>query len=137
MRFDLIFLLIGVSLILVELMIPGLYIIALGVGALMASAFAAIDYPPIDVFLSFLVGTGGTAIILKRFYCRLYPQAGEPDRILGKEAEVISVSKGVAKVKVGKELYLADGKNLKAGQKVKVTGKSETLLVVELKKTKL
>lgn len=131
MRFDLVFLLIGSSLILIEFVVPGLYIAALGIGALTASAFAVMNYPPLDILISFLVGAGGTAVILKSFYKRFFPWSGEPNRIIGKRGKVLSVSKGIAKVKVGRQQYLAKGRSLKKGVSVNVTGKKDTYLLVE------
>lgn len=131
MRFDLVFLLIGTSLVLVEFMIPGLYIIALGVGAIVASGFAAMGHPPGDILISFAVGAGGTAVLAKRFYARFFPGPAEPNGIVGKKGEVLSVSKGKAKVKIGRQQYLAKGKGLRKGERVEVTGKNDTILLVE------
>ena len=131
MRFDLVFLLIGTSLILVEFVIPGLYIAAVGIGALVASAFAMMGYSSGDILISFIVSSGGAAILAKGFYERFFPGPAQPDKIIGKKAKVISVSKGVAKVQVGRQQYLAKGKGLKKGCEVRVSGKTETGLLVE------
>ncbi len=134
MRFDLVFLLIGISLVLVEFAIPGLYIISLGVGSLVASAFASLGYPPLDILLSFLVSGGGTAILARSFYSKFFPGPCEPNKVVGKKGEVISAQGRKAKVKIGRQQFLAKGRALEEGDEVEVTGKEETVLLVEKSK---
>ena len=130
----------GLALAVIEVMAPGTFFLWLGIAA-GATGLVLLVLPGIGWQVQLLIfGVLSVAIVAGwRFYQQRYPTESD-DSTLNRRGEQYvgrvftlaeAIVNGRGTVKVGDSLWRADGPDLPAGAKVKVTGVAGTVLKVE------
>ena len=122
-----------------EMMVPGVYLVWLGVAAIITGILTmGLDLSPamqlIDfVFLSLII-----AFSAKRFLGERPIESSDPlmnrrgARLVGDTALVVqAIEHGSGRVKVGDGEWIAHGPNVAAGERVRISGTDGAILLVE------
>ena len=130
-------LVLGLSLIILELFLLTVFLLWIGASAITVSIFFYLMPDtswPIQLLI-FVILSLITTILAKRYY----PVKTVDDELhekaktfKGKECKVSSIEDGVIKVQIGKSLWFARGSGLSVGQAVKIVGVDGSTFIVEL-----
>ena len=123
-----------------EMLVPGIYLVWLALAALATAAIVFVGDPPVTIqVISFVF----LALIIVFSARRMFgppdaPGLGDPllnnrgARMVGEIGVVTqAIADGKGRVKVGDSEWLARGPDIGAGTRVRITGASNTALVVE------
>jgi membrane protein implicated in regulation of membrane protease activity len=123
-----------------EVVAPGFFMIFLAAGAAITGFVMLIapDLHPITQALMFALFTGGAVTLGRRWYHRSPSTAGPTgmnDRTAKLIGRVVEVSEpivgGEGRVKVGDGAWTANGPDMPAGARVRITGAAGSVLLVE------
>ncbi|MEO5938364.1 MAG: NfeD family protein [Sphingomonas sp.] len=123
-----------------EVLAPGFFMIFLAVGAAVTGFVMLIapDLHPIVQALIFALFSGVAVVFGRRWYHRSPSTAGVPgmnDRtanLIGRTVEVCEpIVGGEGRVKVGDGAWTANGPDMPAGARVRITGAAGSVLLVE------
>jgi len=130
-------LVLGLSLIILELFLWTVFLLWIGASAITVSIFFYLMPDtswPIQLLI-FVILSLTTANLAKRYY----PVKTVDDELhekaktfIGKECKVSSIEDGIIKVQIGKSLWFARGTGLSVGQAVKIVGVDDSTFIVEL-----
>lgn len=130
-------LVLGLSLIILELFLWTVFLLWIGASAITVSIFFYLmpdTSGPIQL-LVFVILSLITTNLAKRYY----PVKTVDDELhekaktfIGKECKVSSIEDGIIKVQIGKSLWFARGSGLSVGQAVKIVGVDGSTFIVEL-----
>jgi membrane protein implicated in regulation of membrane protease activity len=130
----------GLGLVIIELIVPGFFLLWIGIAAGLTGVLAlVVPTTPWEVqFLVFGVLTVA-AVVAARFYFRRYPIETKDSTLNRRGAQyvgrVLSVEEAIVngrgKVRVDDTVWRAEGPDVPAGGRVKVTGVAGTVLQVE------
>lgn len=130
----------GGLLLLLELVVPGAFLMWIGVAALLTGAAALMvpDLPMLIQALMFAVLGGVSVYFGRRFAYSEYAESEDPllnDRLARLLGETVTVAEpitaGRGRVTVGDSVWPARGPDLPVGTRAKVVGASNGVLVVE------
>jgi membrane protein implicated in regulation of membrane protease activity len=129
-------LVLGLSLIILELFLWTVFLLWIGASAITVSIFFYLMPDtswPIQLLI-FVILSLTTTNLAKRYY----PVKTVDDELhekaktfIGKECKVSSIEDGIIKVQIGKSLWFAKGKNLSIGQVVKIINVESSTFIVE------
>ena len=129
-------LVLGLSLIILELFLWTVFLLWIGASAITVSIFFYLmpdTLWPIQLLI-FVILSLTTTNLAKRYY----PVKTVDDELhekaktfIGKECKVSSIEDGIIKVQIGKSLWFAKGKNLSIGQVVKIINVESSTFIVE------
>ena len=129
-------LVLGLSLIILELFLWTVFLLWIGASAITVSIFFYLMPDtswPIQLLI-FVILSLTTTSRAKRYY----PVKTVDDELhekaktfIGKECKVSSIEDGIIKVQIGKSLWFAKGKNLSIGQVVKIINVESSTFIVE------
>jgi membrane protein implicated in regulation of membrane protease activity len=129
----------GVFLCAAEILVPGMFLIFLGLAALITglTVWAVPLAVPFQIVL--FVGLAFLAVFVGRNFIRQNPvEAADPkmnkrgDRMAGETATVVeALSDGTGRVKHGDSEWLARGPDVAKGAKVRINGSDGAVLIVE------
>ena len=129
-------LVLGLSLIILELFLWTVFLLWIGASAITVSIFFYLMPDtswPIQLLI-FVTLSLTTTNLAKRYY----PVKTVDDELhekaktfIGKECKVSSIEDGIIKVQIGKSLWFAKGKNLSIGQAVKIINVESSTFIVE------
>jgi membrane protein implicated in regulation of membrane protease activity len=129
-------LVLGLSLIILELFLWTVFLLWIGASAISVSIFFYLMPDtswPIQLLI-FVILSLTTTNLAKRYY----PVKTVDDELhekaktfIGKECKVSSIEDGIIKVQIGKSLWFAKGKNLSIGQVVKIINVESSTFIVE------
>ena len=129
-------LVLGLSLIILELFLWTVFLLWIGASAITVSIFFYLMPDtswPIQLLI-FVILSLTTTNLAKRYY----PVKTVDDELhekaktfIGKECKVSSIEDGIIKVQMGKSLWFAKGKNLSIGQVVKIINVESSTFIVE------
>ena len=130
-------LVLGLSLIILELFLWTVFLLWIGASAITVSIFFYLMPDtswPIQLLI-FVILSLTTTNLAKRYY----PVKTVDDELhekaktfIGKECKVSSIEDGIIKVQIGKSLWFARGTGLSVGQAVKIVGVDDSTFIVEL-----
>ena len=130
-------LVLGLSLIILELFLWTVFLLWIGASAITVSIFFYLMPDtswPIQLLI-FVILSLTTISLAKRYY----PVKTVDDELhekaktfIGKECKVSSIEDGIIKVQIGKSLWFARGTGLSVGQAVKIVGVDGSTFIVEL-----
>ena len=130
-------LVIGLSLIILELFLWTVFLLWIGASAITVSIFFYLMPDtswPIQLLIFVALSLTSTSLA-KRYY----PVKTVDDELhekaktfIGKECKVSSIEDGIIKVQIGKSLWFARGTGLSVGQAVKIVGVDDSTFIVEL-----
>ena len=130
-------LVLGLSLIILELFLWTVFLLWIGASAITVSIFFYLMPEtswPIQLLI-FVILSLTTTNLAKRYY----PVKTVDDELhekaktfIGKECKVSSIEDGIIKVQIGKSLWFARGTGLSVGQAVKIVGVDDSTFIVEL-----
>jgi membrane protein implicated in regulation of membrane protease activity len=130
-------LVLGLSLIILELFLWTVFLLWIGASAITVSIFFYLMPDtswPIQLLI-FVILSLTTTSLAKRYY----PVKTVDDELhekaktfIGKECKVSSIEDGIIKVQIGKSLWFARGTGLSVGQAVKIVGVDDSTFIVEL-----
>ena len=130
-------LVLGLSLIILELFLWTVFLLWIGASAITVSIFFYLMPDtswPIQLLI-FVILSLITTNLAKRYY----PVKTVDDELhekaktfIGKECKVSSIEDGIIKVQIGKSLWFARGSGLSVGQAVKIVGVDGSTFIVEL-----
>ena len=130
-------LVLGLSLIILELFLWTVFLLWIGASAITVSIFFYLMPDtswPIQLLI-FVVLSLTTTNLAKRYY----PVKTVDDELhekaktfIGKECKVSSIEDGIIKVQIGKSLWFARGTGLSVGQAVKIVDVDDSTFIVEL-----
>ena len=130
-------LVLGLSLIILELFLWTVFLLWIGASAITVSIFFYLMPDtswPIQLLI-FVILSLTTTNLAKRYY----PVKTVDDELhekaktfIGKECKVSSIEDGIIKVQIGKSLWFARGTGLSVGQVVKIVGVDDSTFIVEL-----
>ncbi len=130
-------LVLGLSLIILELFLWTVFLLWIGASAITVSIFFYLMPDtswPIQLLIFVALSLTSTSLA-KRYY----PVKTVDDELhekvktfIGKECRVDSIEDGIIKVKIGKSLWFARGTGLSVGQAVKIVGVDDSTFIVEL-----
>lgn len=128
------------ALALIELVLPGIFLVFVAAGA-MVTGLVALLFPGLTALvqaLIFIVTTSVAVSLGRKWYAR-HEQPG-PDPMLNDRAarligQIVIVSESIAhgrgRVRVGDGEWLASGPDVAAGAEVRITGSSGAILIIE------
>jgi len=129
-------LVLGLSLIILELFLWTVFLLWIGASAITVSIFFYLMPDtswPIQLLI-FVILSLTTTNLAKRYY----PVKTVDDELhekaktfIGKECKVSAIEDGIIKVQIGKSLWFAKGKNLSIGQVVKIINVESSTFIVE------
>lgn len=129
-------LVLGLSLIILELFLWTVFLLWIGASAITVSIFFYLMPDtswPIQLLIFVALSLTSTSLA-KRYY----PVKTVDDELhekaktfIGKECKVSSIEDGIIKVQIGKSLWFAKGKNLSIGQVVKIINVESSTFIVE------
>ncbi len=129
-------LVLGLSLIILELFLWTVFMLWIGASAITVSIFFYLMPDtswPIQLLI-FVILSLTTTSLAKRYY----PVKTVDDELhekaktyIGKECKVSSIENGSTKVQIGKSLWFAKGQNLSIGQTVKIINVESSTFIVE------
>jgi len=129
-------LVLGLSLIILELFLWTVFLLWIGASAITVSIFFYLMPDtswPIQLLI-FVILSLTTTNLAKRYY----PVKTVDDELhekaktfIGNECKVSSIEDGIIKVQIGKSLWFAKGKNLSIGQVVKIINVESSTFIVE------
>jgi len=122
-----------------EMMVPGVYLIWLGIAAIITGVMTlGLDLSPamqlIDfVFLSLIIAFSAKRILGERPIESSDPLMNRRGaRLVGETATVVqAIEHGSGRVKLGDSEWIAHGPNVAAGEHVRVSGSNGAILLVE------
>jgi len=130
-------LVLGLSLIILELFLWTVFLLWIGASAITVSIFFYLMPDtswPIQLLIFVALSLTSTSLA-KRYY----PVKTVDDELhekaktfIGKECKVSSIEDGIIKVQIGKSLWFARGTGLSVGQSVKIVGVDDSTFIVEL-----
>ena len=130
-------LVLGLSLIILELFLWTVFLLWIGASAITVSIFFYLMPDtswPIQLLIFVILSLTSTNLA-KRYY----PVKTVDDELhekaktfIGKECKVSSIEDGIIKVQIGKSLWFARGTGLSVGQAVKIVGVDDSTFIVEL-----
>ena len=130
-------LVLGLSLIILELFLWTVFLLWIGASAITVSIFFYLMPDtswPIQLLIFVALSLTSTSLA-KRYY----PVKTVDDELhekaktfIGKECKVSSIEDGIIKVQIGKSLWFARGTGLSVGQVVKIVGVDDSTFIVEL-----
>jgi len=130
-------LVLGLSLIILELFLWTVFLLWIGASAITVSIFFYLMPDtswPIQLLIFVALSLTSTSLA-KRYY----PVKTVDDELhekaktfIGKECKVSSIEDGIIKVQIGKSLWFARGSGLSVGQAVKIVGVDGSTFIVEL-----
>ena len=130
-------LVLGLSLIILELFLWTVFLLWIGASAITVSIFFYLMPDtswPIQLLI-FVILSLTTTNLAKRYY----PVKTVDDELhekaktfIGKECKVSSIEDGIIKVQIGKSLWFARGTGLSVGQAVKIVDVDDLTFIVEL-----
>ena len=130
-------LVLGLSLIILELFLWTVFLLWIGASAITVSIFFYLMPDtswPIQLLIFIALSLTSTSLA-KRYY----PVKTVDDELhekaktfIGKECKVSSIEDGIIKVQIGKSLWFARGTGLSVGQAVKIVGVDDSTFIVEL-----
>ena len=130
-------LVLGLSLIILELFLWTVFLLWIGASAITVSIFFYLMPDtswPIQLLIFVALSLTSTSLA-KRYY----PVKTVDDELhekaktfIGKECKVSSIEDGIIKVQIGKSLWFARGTGLSEGQSVKIVGVDGSTFIVEL-----
>ena len=130
-------LVLGLSLIILELFLWTVFLLWIGASAITVSIFFYLMPEtawPIQLLI-FVALSLATTYLSKRYY----PVKTVDDELhekaktyIGKECRVDSIEDGIIKVQIGKSLWFARGTGLSVGQAVKIVDVDDSTFIVEL-----
>ncbi|HEX2116292.1 MAG TPA: NfeD family protein [Alphaproteobacteria bacterium] len=126
----------GLALLAAETILPGFYLLWVGLAALVVCAgVVAFDLAATSQLLLFAASAIATCVA--GWFVYQWRSAQEPvdpndnaEQMVGSTGEVLEASGGRLRVKVRDSIWLADGPDLAAGTRVRVTGQHGTVLKV-------
>ena len=130
-------LVLGLSLIILELFLWTVFLLWIGASAITVSIFFYLMPDtswPIQLLI-FVILSLTTTNLAKRYYPiktvddELHEKA---KTFIGKECKVSSIEDGIIKVQIGKSLWFARGTGLSVGQAVKIVDVDDLTFIVEL-----
>ena len=130
-------LVLGLSLIILELFLWTVFLLWIGASAITVSIFFYLMPDtswPIQLLI-FVILSLTTTNLAKRYYPiktvddELHEKA---KTFIGKECKVSSIEDGIIKVQIGKSLWFARGTGLSVGQAVKIVDVDDSTFIVEL-----
>ena len=129
-------LVLGLSLIILELFLWTVFLLWIGASAITVSIFFYLMPDtswPIQLLI-FVILSLTTTSLAKRYY----PVKTVDDELhekaktfIGKECKVSSIEDGIIKVQIGESLWFAKGQNLSIGQTVKIINVESSTFIVE------
>ena len=135
-----IWLIVAALLAICELMIPGVYLTFLALGAA-ATGVLALVFPELGAigqFISFAAWSTVAVLVGKRWYGANPVPSADPDlnnraaRMIGQSVTVVeAISGGSGRVRVGDGEWPADGPDLAAGEKARIVAVRGGVVVVE------
>ena len=134
-----IWLVIGLALALLEMLVPGVYLIWLAMAALAIAVLAFVSAPPLALQVIAWVSLSLIFAFSARRWLRDRPiVSSDPllnnraGRLVGETALVTqAIASGTGRVKVGDSEWTARGEDAKAGARVRIIGARGTELLVE------
>ena len=130
-------LVLGLSLIILELFLWTVFLLWIGASAITVSIFFYLMPEtawPIQLLIFVALSLAST-FLAKRYY----PVKTVDDELhekaktyIGKECKVSSIDDGIIKVQIGKSLWFARGTGLSVGQAVKIVDVDDSTFIVEL-----
>ena len=122
-----------------EILIPGVFLIWVGGGALVTGLLGLLfGLPATAEFVIFAIASLGTVYIGRRWLTVHPIESEDPNlndraaRLTGKQVTVVeAISGGEGKVKVGDGVWLASGPDAAVGARVQITGADGARLKVE------
>jgi len=130
-------LVLGLSLIILELFLWTVFLLWIGASAITVSIFFYLMPDtswPIQLLIFVALSLTSTSLA-KRYY----PVKTVDDELhekaktfIGKECKVSYIEDGIIKVQIGKSLWFARGTGLSVGQAVKIVGVDDSTFIVEL-----
>ena len=130
-------LVLGLSLIILELFLWTVFLLWIGASAITVSIFFYLMPDtswPIQLLIFVIL-----SLITTNLSKRYYPVKTVDDELhekaktfIGKECKVSSIEDGIIKVQIGKSLWFARGSGLSEGQSVKIVGVDGSTFIVEL-----
>ena len=130
-------LVLGLSLIILELFLWTVFLLWIGASAITVSIFFYLMPEtawPIQLLI-FAILSLATTFLAKRYY----PVKTVDDELhekaktyIGKDCRVDSIEDGIIKVQIGKSLWFARGTGLSVGQAVKIVDVDDSTFIVEL-----
>ena len=134
-----IWLVIGLALVLLEMLVPGVYLIWLAMAALAIAVLAFVSAPPLALQVIAWVSLSLIFAFSARRWLRDRPiVSSDPllnnraGRLVGETALVTqAIDSGTGRVKVGDSEWTARGEDAEAGARVRIVGARGTELLVE------
>ena len=134
-----IWLILGLALALLEMLVPGVYLIWLAAAALVIAAITFVSGPPLAIQVIAFVSLALVFAFSAKRWLRERPiESTDPllnnrgGRLVGETALVTaSIESGSGRVRVGDGEWIARGPDVAAGERVRITGSNGAELLVE------
>lgn len=134
-----IWLILGLALALLEMLVPGVYLIWLAVAALVIAAITFVSGPPLAIQVIAFVSLALVFAFSAKRWLRDRPiETTDPllnnrgGRLVGETALVTAaLESGSGRVRVGDSEWIARGPDVPAGDRVRITGSNGAELLVE------
>jgi inner membrane protein len=130
--------LVGFSLLILELLLPGVFLIWIGIAALLLAAVLLVVALPLLWQGVLFAGLSLVTVAIGWRWYRRSPDPGQgalrqPEaQMIGRHGVVVeAIAHGRGKVKVGDTVWLAEGPALAAGSAINVVAQSGTVLTVK------
>jgi membrane protein implicated in regulation of membrane protease activity len=122
-----------------EMLIPGVYLIWLGMAAIVTGVLTlALDVSPTIQFIDFVFLSLIIAFSAKRILGERPIESSDPlmnrrgARLVGETAPVVqAIEHGSGRIKIGDGEWIAHGPNVAAGERVRIIGTDGAILLVE------
>ncbi|MEZ5681404.1 MAG: NfeD family protein [Erythrobacter sp.] len=134
-----IWLILGLALALLEMLVPGVYLIWLALAAVVIAAIAFVSGPPLAIQVIAFVSLALVFAFSAKRWLRDRPiETTDPllnnrgGRLVGETALVTAaIESGSGRVRVGDSEWIARGPDVAAGERVRITGSNGAELLVE------
>lgn len=131
-------LILGAVLLMLEILMPGIFMLWVGIGAIITGFVTLLLPIGIKSQLLIFMGASLISVLLGRKYVMNEEPSDQPllnqrtDQLIGKTVTVTSpITGGIGKVKVGDSHWTAKGPDTEKGTRVRVTGIDGNRLIVE------
>ena len=134
-----VWLILGLALALLEMLVPGVYLIWLAAAALVIAAITFVSGPPLAIQVIAFVSLALVFAFSAKRWLRDRPiESTDPllnnrgGRLVGESALVTAaIESGSGRVRVGDSEWIARGPDVAAGERVRITGSNGAELLVE------
>ena len=134
-----VWLILGLALALLEMLVPGVYLIWLAAAALVIAAITFVSGPPLAIQVIAFVSLALVFAFSAKRWLRDRPiESTDPllnnrgGRLVGESALVTAaIESGSGRVRVGDSEWIARGPDVAAGKRVRITGSNGAELLVE------